>query len=279
MVRFLVLVLKGIAYGLTHIVPGLGGGLILILMGIYEQFVDAIGNFFVDRERWKDHIAFLVPLGIGMVLGMIGLAKVITIVLERYPAATMFFFMGLLIGTIPPVLRMHDDMRPTIGRVAALVCGVLVVVAMRIFQPAGEQTLDIASITGALYNLVVCFAAGGASVTPGLDGSYVLLVGGTYEPILEAVSALTHLEIAWLPLASTGIGAVLGILGFSKLIDTALKRAPSVSYYVILGLILGSVYGLWPQEPAHTSLIVRIAAVAAGAAIALLFGGEPKETA
>jgi len=51
MVRFLVLVLKGIAYGLTHIVPGLGGGLILILMGIYEQFVDAIGNFFVDRER------------------------------------------------------------------------------------------------------------------------------------------------------------------------------------------------------------------------------------
>ena len=77
MMRFLVLGLKGVVYGITHIVPGLGGGLILILMGIYEQFVDSLGNILVDRRRWRERLAFLVPLGLGMVVGMIVLAKLI----------------------------------------------------------------------------------------------------------------------------------------------------------------------------------------------------------
>ena len=169
--HYLVLILKGIAYGITHIVPGLGGGLILILMGIYEQFVDALGNFFVKRDRWKEYLSFLIPLGIGMVIGMIGLAKIITVVLGRYPAATMFFFMGLLIGTIPPVLKLHGDMRPSLSRIAALAGGVILVVILRALDPSEGRAVDISTVRGSAYNAIVSFVAGGASVTPGLDGS------------------------------------------------------------------------------------------------------------
>jgi len=102
--KYLVLVLKGMAYGVTHVAPGLGGGLILILLGVYERFVEAIGNFFVQRERWREFLAFLIPLGIGMVIGIVLAAKIIAAVLDRYPVATMVFFMGLLIGTIPSCL-------------------------------------------------------------------------------------------------------------------------------------------------------------------------------
>lgn len=273
--HYLVLILKGIAYGITHIVPGLGGGLILILMGIYEQFVDALGNFFVKRDRWKEYLSFLIPLGIGMVIGMIGLAKIITVVLGRYPAATMFFFMGLLIGTIPPVLKLHGDMRPSLSRIAALAGGVILVVILRALDPSEGRAVDISTVRGSAYNAIVSFVAGGASVTPGLDGSYILLLGGTYESIMHALSALTNLAIAWGPIVSTALGAVLGIIIFSKLIDTALKRAPSLSYYCILGLIIGSVYGLWPKEPAQTSVIGLVLAFVVGVLIALFFGREP----
>lgn len=267
---YVVLVLKGMAYGITHIVPGIGGGLMLIVTGIYEQFVDAVGNFFLERHRWREHLAFLVPLGVGMVASMLVISRVLTALAEDYPAALAFFFMGLLLGTIPSVLRLHSDMRPTVGRGAALVIGLAVVVAFRVVQDRVGQTEagTLQGLGGIAYNAVTSFLAGGASVTPGLDGTYIWMLAGSYERVLGAISALTHLDIAWAILIPAGIGAVLGILAFSKAIDTLFKRAPSLAYYTVLGLIAGSVYGLWPDGLGGMSPIVVALAFLAGAAAA-----------
>jgi len=282
--RYLILVLKGMVYGVTHVAPGLGGGLVLILLGIYEQFVDALGNFIINRHKWKDYLSFLVPLGVGMVLGMLGLAKLITFLLDHYPAVTMFFFMGLLVGTIPSVLKLHGDMRLTLGRCIALLAGILLIAGVKIL----ELRIGLGSISsleglgttaGILYNALVSFLAGGASVTPGLDGSYVLLLGGTYPAVIGALAALSDLTIHWGILVSTGIGAVLGIIIFSKLIDTAIKRAPALAYYCVLGLIVSSVYGLWPQEPARTSLILLVLSFIVGALLALFLSNPAKSEA
>lgn len=274
------LVLKGMVYGITHIVPGLGGGLILILMGIYEQFVEAIGNFFLEKDKLKEHLMFLVPVGVGMVIGMVIFAKLVTALLEAYPSATMFFFMGLLIGTIPAVFKMHDDMKPTASRGAALLLGLALVVVLKQLDPGtghgGGQAMDLSGVGGTLYNFVIAFFGGGASVTPGLDGSYVLLLGGTYEPAMAAISNLMHLQIDWALLGSLGIGAVLGILIISKLIDLALKRIPALSYYCVLGLILGSVYGLWPTTPARVGVVVLVLAFVVGAVVAWVTSREPE---
>jgi len=207
--KYLVLALKGMAYGITHLVPGLGGGLALVLLGIYEQFVDAVGNLFIRRDRWKEYLPFLVSLGVGMVLSMILFAKLITLLLERYPAATMFFFMGLLLGTIPAVLKLHHDMHLTVRRGVAMAVGLLLVVALRAADPQGAhsgQAVGIDTIGGVIYNAITSFLAGGASVTPGLDGSYIWILAGTYEPIMEAVGTVSKLAIDWATLASTGVG-------------------------------------------------------------------------
>jgi putative membrane protein len=273
--HYLIVMLKGMAYGVTHIVPGLGGGLILILLGIYGQFVDAVGNFFTDLRGWRKRVQFLVPLGIGMVIGMLLLARLITLFLNRFPAATMVFFMGLLLGTIPSVLKMHEDMRPTVGRALALILGLAMVVLLKMAQPVSMMGSSIASLSspgGLLYNLLVSLLAGGASVTPGLDGSYILLLGGTYNPVVAAFADLTHLVIHWGLLITTGLGAVAGILGFSKLIDTAIRRAPAVAYYVVLGLIIGSVYGLWPTQPAQVGPVFLGLSFVLGLGVALLLG-------
>ena len=279
MKKHLGIVLKGMAYGVTHLVPGLGGGLILILLGIYEQFVEATGNLLVNRRRWREYVSFLAPLGVGMVASMVVCAKLITLLLERYPAATMFFFMGLVVGTIPTVLKLHHDMRLTVGRGVAMLVGLLVVVGLRAIGPQAGHTVHVASISGlggTIYNTVTSFLAGGASVTPGLDGSYIWMLAGTYEPITKAIGALSALAIDWATIISTGVGAVLGILIFSKLIDEAIKRVPATSYYCVLGIVAGSVYGLWPKEPAKSQVSILAVACAAGFALALILGRLPQ---
>jgi putative membrane protein len=279
--KYLILCLKGMAYGITHIVPGLGGGIVLILLGIYEQFVDAVGNILVERSRWREFLSFLIPLGIGMVMGMVLLAKLLTILLAGYSTETMIFFMGLLVGTIPAILRIHHDMRPTAGRIVALLCGVTLVIATRLLGSGAEtetSSHSLAGFGGLAYNALVSFLAGGASVTPGLDGSYVLLLGGTYPNVLNAVAALTHMEIQWGILLTTAIGAVLGIVICAKLIDLAIRRVPGVTYYVVLGLVTGSVYGLWPQQPATLSPAVLALLFVVGGVLAYLGSREPAST-
>jgi putative membrane protein len=280
--RYLVLVLKGMAYGITHIVPGLGGGLVLILLGIYEPFVDAIGNLFLRRDRWGEYIPFLASLGLGMVIAVVALARLVSALLNSYPAPTMFFFMGLMLGTVPPVLKMHHDMRPSARRLLALAAGLALVVGIRALERLGihaSLSADLGGVIGFAYTTITSFAAGCASVTPGLDGSYVLLLAGTYEPILGALSDLTDLTIRWGILTALGLGAVLGIVTWSKAVDTAIKRAPSVTYYVVLGLIVGSLYGLWPATTAGVSVPVLALAFAAGFALAVVFGRTEEQHA
>ena len=278
MLRYLVLVLKGMAYGITHLVPGLGGGIILITMGIYDEFVDAVGNFFLERHRWREFLPFLIPIGIGMVLAMVLFAGWIDWLWTTHQQVTKVFFIGLMLGTIPGVIRLHDDMRPTVGRVVGALVGIGIVVLFRAIRARGGYE-DVRALTdwdGALYTLATSFLGGGASVTPGMDGSYVLILAGTYQPILAALSALKHLEIQWVLLICVGVGAVAGILGFSKLIDVAIRKAPSASYYVVLGLIVGAVYGLWPDHLAEASPLLMLAMFAAGFVVALFFSREPE---
>lgn len=278
MLRYLVLAFKGMAYGITHLVPGLGGGIILLTLGIYDEFVDAVGNFFLERHRWREFLPFLIPLGIGMALAMVLFAGWIDWLWTTHQQMTKVFFIGLMLGTIPGVLRLHDDMRPTVGRVVGALVGVGIVVLFRTIRTGAgfEDARALTDWDGVLYTLVTSFLGGGASVTPGMDGSYVLILAGTYQPILAAVSAIKQFDIQWVLLISVGVGAVAGILGFSKLIDLAIHRAPSVTYYVVLGLIVGAVYGLWPDQIAEANPLLMLALFAAGFAVALFFSREPE---
>jgi putative membrane protein len=280
--RHISLILKGMLYGFTHVAPGLGGAIVLILLGIYEEFVEAVGNLLVRRERWRQYLGFLVPLGIGMVAGIVLSAILIDDLLQRFPAATMFVFIGLLAGTIPSILRLHGDMRPTPGRLVGLAAGIGIVVGINALEGlavgrTGANTLS--SAREIAYHSVVSFLAGGASVTPGMDGSTILLIGGTYGPVLNAVAALRNLDIRWAALLSTAIFAALGIVLFSKLIDALIKRGRSQAYYVVLGLVLGSIYDLWTRtDVGATAPWVLALCSVAGAICALLLGRGSEES-
>ncbi|MBN1810614.1 MAG: DUF368 domain-containing protein [Anaerolineae bacterium] len=284
--RTIILLLKGMIIGVANVIPGVSTATFMVLLRIYDEIVDAVGNFVSDfvsgRKQFKAYLLLLIPFGVGAVVGTLGFAKLATFVLDRYPVPAQFFFIGLIAGSIPSVIQMHHDMRPTVSRVIAGIAGLLLAVLVGLGvkgEALGQFAADPSSISGLLYFGVVGFFAGGSVMTPGLSGSYIFLLAGTYEPIMEALDSLTHPPIMWGAIISTTIGVALGVVIFAKLISLLLKKQPAVTFYAILGLIFGSFVGLWPAEFDFTAAsLLSMLAMIPGAAIAYFLGRKAPES-
>jgi len=273
--RFIGLFLKGMAVGVSNVIPGVSAGTLLVLLGIYDELVEAVGNFLTNKSRRKDYFLFLLPLVLGAAGAILAFANLITFLLERYAAPTQFFFIGLILGSIPTVLKIHHDMRLSRPRVVAFVLGLGLVILLAVGERrgiGGHFSASTTSLLALFFFAVVGFFAGGAMVTPGVSGSYIFLLTGAYGPIMQAAASLTRPPVHWGVIVSVAAGAGVGILVCSKLIDLALKRQPAVTFYAILGLICGSFVGLWPADLSlSASSLAGILTFAAGLAIAYLF--------
>jgi len=279
--KFINLLLKGMAVGIANVIPGVSAGTFLVLLGIYDELVEAAGNFLTNKSRRKDYFLFLLPLVIGAAGAILAFANLITFLLEQYAVPTQFFFIGLILGSIPTVLKMHHDMRPSMSRVVAFALGLGLVILLAVGERrgiGGHLSTGTTSLLAFSIFAAVGFFAGGAMVTPGVSGSYIFLLTGTYGPIMQAAASLTSPPVHWGVIVAVAAGAVVGILVCSRLIDLALKRQPAITFYAILGLICGSFVGLWPAGlDVSASSLAGILTFAAGAVIAHLLG-KPSQT-
>jgi putative membrane protein len=278
--KFINTLLKGMAIGVSNVIPGISAGTLMVLLGIYDELVEAIGNILTNKSKRKDYFLFLSPLAMGAVGGVLLFASLIKLVIERYAAPTQFFFIGLVLGSIPAVLSMHHEMKPSIPRLAAFVVGLGLVAFMDVEERLGISahiSAGTSSLLGFSLFAVVGFLAGGTMVTPGVSGAYVFLLTETYEPVMQALASLTQPPIHWGVLISVSTGAGIGLLVCSRLIGLALERQPAVTFYTILGLICGSLVGLWPAGlDVYASSLASILALVPGIAITYLLGRSAK---
>jgi putative membrane protein len=213
---------------------------------------------------------------LGVAVGTVGIAKVASLVLDRYPVPSVLLFIGVIAGGIPSIVQMHHDMKPSVGRVVAFAIGAAVAITVGVTGARDEpvEASVLATSTPNLLQLAIGgFFAGSAMMTPGLSGSYILLLTNTYEPIVEALDSLTHPPVQLAVLVPATLGLVLGVLVFAKLTSILLKRWPAVTFYAILGLICGSLVGLWPAEFAFAEHgLVGIPLLLVGAVIAYFLG-------
>jgi len=179
---FLLLFLEGIAVGISNVIPGVSAGTLLVLLGIYDQLIEAVGHFLTNGARRKEYFRFLLPLVLGAVGGVLAFANMISFLLEQHSVPTQFFFIGLILGSIPTVIRMHHDMRPSVVRVVAFGLAVGLVVLLS----AGERhgvggyfAADTPALLALSLFVGVGFFGGGAMVTPGVSGAYIFLLTGT----------------------------------------------------------------------------------------------------
>ncbi|WP_082235592.1 DUF368 domain-containing protein [Halobacillus massiliensis] len=241
---------RGILMGASDVIPGVSGGTIAVVLGIYDQLIEAINGFF--SKEWKKHLKFLLPLGAGIIFSILMLANLIEWLFEHYPGPTQFFFLGLIIGVIPYLTHKADMKHNFEGRhYVILLIGVILVGSMAFFQTSeGDPmtNLTLASYIGLFFS---GWLASSAMILPGISGSFILLLIGMYSTIISGVANL-QFDI----ILTVGAGVAVGIIFMSKIINYFLENYTSATFALIIGLVVGSVFVIFPGIPGSTFLLV-----------------------
>ncbi len=244
------IILKGMAMGIAEAIPGVSGGTIAFITGIYERLLSAIGNILgpkVLNGLRKEGVAeafkladggFIIQLGIGMVIGL-GIAVFsITELLANYPPVVWAFFFGLIISSAIYVARQVD--RWSVFNIVLLLIGTVSAYFLTTINPmAGSSNLLFVFIAGVI--------AISALILPGISGSFILLLLGMYTVVFQAVRGLASGEVE--QLAIVGVfagGCLIGLALFSRVLSFTFKTYPDQTLALLTGFMLSSLNKLWP---------------------------------
>lgn len=247
---------KGVLIGSTMLVPGVSGGSMAMILGIYDQLIDAVSDFFKDSKR---NFIFLLLFVAGAGVGMLLLAKPILSLLESHPKAMGFLFIGAVAGGIPAVYA-QANVKGFFGKnIMYIMVGMLVVAVMSLAET--EQLANEVSKGGytTVFLILAGVVAAAALILPGISVSYLLLVMGLYHELMRAVS---ELDITFL--LPIGVGVFTGIVLLTKGLKFVMSRYPQVSYLMILGFVLGSLIEVFPGWPVDGEWVVCVLATGIG---------------
>lgn len=253
------LAIKGFILGVANIIPGVSGGTLAITMGIYERLIDCISHFF---KNIKKNLNFIIPIGIGAVLSILIISKVITASLKNFPLATTLFFVGLIVGGVPMIAGnvKKEKIKPVNIIVFLLTFAIIMFMT---FGPSSSNNIDLSNMNlGMMFILLlVGIVAAATMVIPGVSGSFVLMLLGFYKPVIGTVSNLTNfseLGNNLLILCPFGIGVLIGFVLVAKLIEFLLAKFRVATYYGILGFVISSIVGLLVSVFGFSASIVEI---------------------
>ncbi len=250
---FFIDIIKGIFMGVANVIPGVSGGTMAVSLGIYDKFISSITGFFKD---WKKSCKVLLPIVIGIGIGIIGFTYLIEYLLSQHTFVTCMTFVGLILGGLP---MLYKDMRNKmiekhkklgVGNLAAFVLMFALVVGLPLLG-VGSETSNI--LEGTPLNMIILFFVGiiaaATMVIPGVSGSLVLMILGYYYGIINTIKnfldSLRVLDInslfnGILVLAPFGIGVLIGIGIIAKLIEYLFSKHSVMTYSAILGLVIAS---------------------------------------
>lgn len=236
--------LKGFAMGAANVIPGVSGGTIALITGIFGRIINAL-NGLMSFKTWKLLFAgkfkefvskvdgrFLLAVMIGAVLSVFTLAKLMQYLLDQYPVQTWAFFLGMIAASAVFMLAEVRCWRVSYGLWIAVGIGLGIALC----------TLSPTETTDDLWFIFICGAIAICTmILPGVSGSFILLLLGKYEYIMNAISNLN-----WPVLAAFGIGCAIGIVAFSKALHWLLARYQQQTMLVLVGFVMGSLIKVWP---------------------------------
>ncbi len=249
--NFAALFAKGVAMGMGDAVPGISGGTIAVITGLYEELIGSIGRIDLTAvallfagqisKCWsRINGSFLTVLALGILTGLLVSANSVLYLLENYFAPLMGFFIGLVLASTY-FMKAQFNGRSWQNLLAVL----LGIAGVTLISTVPQQAASISFISVFFYGAIaIC-----AMILPGLSGAFILLVLGIYEFILNA---LTQFQLSYI--AVFGAGCIFGLLAFARLLNWLLGHHRQVSYSFLTGMLVASVVTLWPWQAAMTVL-------------------------
>jgi putative membrane protein len=237
--------LRGCAMGAADLVPGVSGGTIAFISGIYERLIEAIANLDIAAIRlvfkgdikgawWHFDGNFLLALAVGILTAIFSLAHLIEYLVENQPILVWSFFSGLILASI--IFMLRRAWPSSVAAISFVVVGAGLAFALAQFRGAGIPVTPLFIFMGG-------FIAISAMLLPGVSGSFLLLMLGLYQSTLAAV---TDFDLAYI--AVFGLGAASGFVVFSRVIRTLLHRFHDQTILFLTGLLVGSLYTTWPWK-------------------------------
>ena len=242
---------RGFCMALADSVPGVSGGTIAFILGFYDKFINSIDNLISGgKEERISAIKFLIRLGIGWAIGVVLAMLFLASIFESQIYAVSSVFLGFIVFAIPVIIK--EEKESLKGKYKYLIftlIGIAIVATITFFNPvAGAGTnIEVSNLSIGLcvYVFVAAMIAISAMVLPGISGSTLLLIFGLYLPIVNAIKEFLHMNFAYFPvLVIFGLGMIAGALLVIKLIKMALAKFRPQTIYLIIGLMIGSLYAI-----------------------------------
>ena len=273
-VDYIKLFFKGVFMGIADAIPGVSGGTIALLLGIYEELISTISglNFSLItklknngfKSFWESlNGNFLITLVLGIGISLILFVKISANLLTSHPLYVWSFFLGLILATVYVIYKLIESWN------LVNIISTLLMIAFSIILTS--DSLNISDDTNLFYILICGIIASSAMILPGISGSLILVILGVYKILVEA---LDNLDVKII--SSFIVGAVIGVISFSKILKWLFNNYKSLAYSIMLGLVIGSIEKIWPwnksfsAELSNLDLLVSISLVILGFIIVFL---------
>ncbi|MCF2876274.1 MULTISPECIES: DUF368 domain-containing protein [unclassified Tenacibaculum] len=247
---YMVITLKGIAMGAADVVPGVSGGTIAFISGIYEELLGSISNVNLSllktlkdkgfKEAWKQlNGNFLASLFIGIFISIVSLAKVISWLLVNHPILLWSFFFGLVLASVIYIAKQITKWNAV--SIVLLVLGAVLAYYITTLNPMVSEN------SSTLFMFFAGAIAICAMILPGISGSFILVLLGAYKPVLAAINNRDFTTIV-----AVGLGAIIGLLSFSRVLKYLFANYKNYTLAALTGFIIGSLNKIWPWKKVLT---------------------------
>ncbi|MBQ0071724.1 MAG: DUF368 domain-containing protein [Spirochaetales bacterium] len=261
----LITAVKSYVIGATMTVPGVSGGSMAMILGIYDRIISAVPSIF--SKNFLEAFLFLCIAGGSGLIGALSASPVLKYLMDHYYSIVMFFFLGAIVGSIPMIVTKSKMTKKEWKNIFFVLPGIVLVVLIGMI-PEGIFNLGESNV----FAQIVCgFFVSVGFVLPGISFSYLLVVLGLYSSLINHLSSLD-----FLPLIPLCIGLALGIVTLAGLLKTAMEKKPRISFPIILGFILGSLPQVFPGFPKGGVLAASCISFVVGAGIIYWIGLDRK---
>lgn len=261
LMRLLMKIIQGALIGLGAVLPGISGGVLCVVFGIYKTIMEFLAD---PIHTFKTHVPKLIPIGIGGVIGFLGIANVLSVLLDKYPAPSVCVFVGLIAGMLPSLWREAGEEGRNKNSYISMIIAMIFIFTLLI----GLKLFSIVIEANFAWYLFCGFCLALSVIAPGMSFSTLLMPLGLYEPF---VAGIGHLDFSIL--IPGGIGALATVILFARSVNSLFKNHYSVAFHAIVGVVIAATIMIIPFQSfviSFASAIVNIVCIVAGVIASLL---------